>query len=179
MAQTDSYWPLLFTVVWFSVNLSGFGLVPAPLSFIRVPFVFLSRMLYSSRRENYIILVLARNLRCGAWGPKHKASHVHAHLATQRGPEPQLDVTHNLHAQLPLQAGEWPDPNFHPGLFSPPHWPVPSLLSSCLCHAVQALATVACSPVYSSSRWLEWSWQTHCHREAFISHFPFNYSSLF
>lgn len=127
-------------------------------------------MLYSSRRENYIILVLARNLRCGAWGPKHKASHVHAHLATQRGPEPQLDVTHNPHAQLPLQAVEWPDPNLHPGLFSPPHWPVPSLLSCCLCHAVQALAAVACSPVYSSSR---------CHREAFISHFPFNYSSLF
>lgn len=94
-----------FTEVWFLANLSGFGHVPVPLSFTRVPFVFLSRMPYSSRRENYIKCWLGI-LRCGGGGLKHKASMFIPIWQPREVPGSQLAVTHNPHAQLPVQAVE-------------------------------------------------------------------------
>jgi hypothetical protein len=146
------------------VNLSGFGCVPAPLSFLYPSSICLFEQNAVQQQTGKLHQVLARNLRCGAWGPKEApslpCSCPSGSPERSQGPSqlsPTIPMPSFLYKQLSCLTL-----SLHPGLFSPPHWRVPFLLSSCLCHAVQALAAVACSPVYSSSRWLEWSWQTPC-----------------
>lgn len=104
LAQMDRCWPLLCTVIQLPVNLSGLGHVPLPLSFVRVPLVFLSR--YSTEADRKITSSAAIKPEVCRAGPEAQSLSVHLHLATHRSSRTPASCHHIPHTLLILQEVE-------------------------------------------------------------------------